>query len=884
MIESSVIKLILIVALNMCFVWVWMKKESLRSFMPFKIIRKLEEKVSFKKIKKLISFIGNINIFWILNISYFLLIKFFEKELNLILGFSEGTTKDLIIESNILKSSYIYANSLGGVTKFLFDSGNFIGLFIGVTALMIPIYLYIIGFKSKSKRQLLLMLTKKGDMFYISFFIYIMLFFKIEKIFLVGAIGYLIFLLMEAVKWIMKIENSLYSFEGLDKLLKLQEEEEIVELYNATLNELYQGVKDNDASATDENKKLLLLLLRNNVISLKHTKSLIGLLYDLYDVAIKNQDDDVFRKISYLHIKIADYYYKNDDKEKFNRAFYGVTKVYDYYYKDGTDKFASKVIFGLDFDVLGLWKIYKENFEEGIKWYSQIFKVIVEGIKKSVKNDDFYFFEQFIRLIKYQFKYKKGLKKDYKLLETSIYFGALLYLREEKSKRENNRIQYKKIHKYIKYIEKILLKNSLIDLIELYEFIEEKEIATELDWENYFVPKFEIIGVTIWDGRETGEIKKLFFELLAKGSQFKRNEKILSDDEHLRRYFKNKNMKGIEKSIERVNNFKVKASGLLNDLENNKDKINITEESYKDVKGLLIEFEKDTEQKKKEKIIESEISLDKIKTMKEILKNILSTSRIVKMLNKFDKYLYKKEESPIESVGIIRYMEKEFFTEIYLGDRIEFIIEPLGKDQNERIERIIVNSLDKKSIKSGEKIEKTLEKIKGKPWVILTGIYIGDFFYDKKGSVKENIIIKSDLDEKYFEKYGEILEGIYKYNGVESPIYNLDSDKEGIYILDSNDIEGFIHYDSNDENEYDKNILKKFDDNVGYAYLKIIDTKDIIEVKGEEEVLKYRFLKGNGTPEEKLEKFRQRILISFVQKGELKLKEDAKVYKVEFNG
>ena len=102
MIESSIIKLGLIVALNICFVWVWVKKESFRSIMPFEFIRKLEEKLFFKRIKKLIYFIGRINIFWILNVSYWAFIKFFEKDLNLILGFFEETTKNVMFQTNVL--------------------------------------------------------------------------------------------------------------------------------------------------------------------------------------------------------------------------------------------------------------------------------------------------------------------------------------------------------------------------------------------------------------------------------------------------------------------------------------------------------------------------------------------------------------------------------------------------------------------------------------------------------------------------------------------------------------------------------------------------------------------------------------------------------------
>ena len=916
MIESSIIKLVLIVILNMCFVWVWVKKENLRRNMPFKIIRKLEEKVSFKKIKKLISFIGNINIFWILNISYFLLIKFFEKELNLILGFSEGATKDLMIESNILKSSYIYANSLGGVTKFIFDSGNFIGLFIGVTALMIPIYLYIIGFKSKSKRQLLLMLTKKGDMFYISFFIYIMLFFKVEKLFLVGAIGYLIFLLMEAVKWIMRIENSLYSFKGLGKILKFQVEDEIIELYNATLNELYQGVKDNDTSATDENKKLLLLLLRENIIKIKNTKykvntkNLIGTLYDIYDVAIKNQDDDVFGEISYAHIKIADYYLKNGDQDRFCSALMVMTKKYDYYHKDGTDKFESVVVSGFISNCFGILKTYKENIEEGIEWYSQIFKAINEGVKKAFENNDFYFFKQFIYLIGHQFEYKDDLKRDYKLLEKSVYFGVLMYLKEEKRKLENNEDGLKKMDEYIEFMKKEMLKNiDLIDLIELYVFIgeeiygyNEQSMNDRLDWDGYFRIKPELIRIKFQEVRGEDEKIKLFFGLLG-GIEFEEwEENKLLDEKELQEYIKDKldseesfnhNKKQENKEVEieqimkRIATFREKASWLLNDLKKykSKEKIVFLEENYKKVEDLLIKFKNNVEQKEKEKIRGLEVSLDKIEIMKEVLENILSNSKVIKMLNKFGKYKdrTKSEENlfKIELFGINRYMEKEYFVKIGNEGGTKAIAKSFGQAQNRLIEQIIVNKLEMEKQEIGS-IEKALNSIKGKPWIILTRIDMFSFFYAKNDSTIGKILVDSDLKGEESEKYGEILEGMYKYKGTKIPIYNFSSDKKGIYILDSEDIEGFFHYDPREKIEEKKNIGKEF--NIDYARLKITDTKDIIATDGKENVLKYEFLRGDETPEEKLEKFRQRVLVSFVQKGELKLRKDALVYKVEFNG
>lgn len=884
MIESSVIKLILIVALNICFVWVWVKKENLRSVMPFEIIRKLEEKVCLKKVKKLISFIGNISMFWVLNISYLVLIKFFEKELNLILGFPEGITKDAISQTNVLKSNYIYANSLDEITKFIFDTGNMPTLFVGVTALMIPIYLYIIGFKSKSKRQLLLMLTKKGDMFYISFYIYVMLFFKVEKIFLIGAIGYLIFLLMEAVKWIMKIENSLYSFEGLDKILESQEEEEIIELYNATLNELYQGVKDSNVSLTHENKELLVKMLRNNELEVKvDSRKLLKSLYDIYDVAIKNQDDDIFRKISYIHIHIAQYYLRIQADEIFYWALYGMGQVYDYHYKNGTDKFALDVVSGFQYDSFGLYEKYREDFQEGKLWYAQKYRAIIEGIKRTVENDDLYFFKEFIYLIGQEFEYKENLKRDYKLLEKSVYFGVLLYLKEEKRKSKGDKNLVEKINKFVEFIEKRLLKETdLIDLIELYEFIDDEKINEILCWDEYSRPKMNPVKNKAYVRGVLEKESKRFLELLGKIGNFQQYKNALSKDEHLKQYFRGECDEDREKSINRINKFKENASGLLNDLKEYRDKIDITKENYKEIEGLLIEFKKGIEQKEKEKIRGAEISLDKINIFKEELERILSESKIIKWLKNLEKYKKSIEKEKGKIRYFAQYEQKEDFVELRDKGGIKAIAEYYGKGQNKGIEQIMIDKLNLIAEDSGC-IENALKNIKGEPWIILTGIGIRSFFYEKSGGDRENIVLHFDLDKGYLEKYGEILQGIYKYKGTEIPIYNFKSDKKGVYILGSNDIKEFIHYNPNFEIKDSKGVEKKIDIIVEYASLKITDTTKILE-KREEEVLKYEWVQELDSDEEKIKHFKELVLIEFNQKGELKLKEDAVVYKVEFNG
>lgn len=190
MIESSIIKLILIVILNICFVWVWVKKKNLRSVMPFEIIRKLE-KISFlKKIKKLISFIGNISMFWVLNISYVIVTaKVFEKILNITLGFSYGLKYiEKSIETPFFRVDYFDVKTLDEIAGFILDTDSLIVLFIGLTGMLVAIYIYAVSIDNKLKKFMLLTLLGKEELFYLSFYIVILFLFGSKSIFLVGPI------------------------------------------------------------------------------------------------------------------------------------------------------------------------------------------------------------------------------------------------------------------------------------------------------------------------------------------------------------------------------------------------------------------------------------------------------------------------------------------------------------------------------------------------------------------------------------------------------------------------------------------------------------------------------------------------------------------------
>lgn len=900
MIGSSVIKLILIIVLNMCFVWVWVKKENLRSIVPFKIIRRLEGKGFLKKIKKLISFIGNINMFWILNILYVIVIaKAFEKILDITLGFSYGLKYiERSIETPFFKVDYFGVKTLDEIGKFFFDSGNFITLFIGLTGMLVAIYIYAVSVDNKLKKFMLLTLLGKEELFYLSFYIVILFIFGSESIFLLGPIGYLIYRLVKSVYWIIKVNSESSYKEVFEKVMEnIFTENEQIDLYIGVKKQLYKMVKMEELQEIEEyryyfNKFLDVYKDKITYVDtdIKYGK-IIKFLYDLYEIVYEKKDDRIFQEINYLHIKLAEYYHKNNDKENFYRSLLGMTKVYDYYYRDKTDKFELRVIDAFRFDYLGIWKKYKENSKEGIEWYSQMFKAITEGIKKSVINEDFYFFQQFIYLIGHQFKHKKEIKKDYKLLEKSVYFGILLYLREEKRKLKNNKERIKKVDEYIKFIEVIILNNTdLIDLIELYEFIGEEiygwneEYRDRLNWDKYYERR-NLVRVSFDPVRTDGEKNNLFFELLGKVRSFKVDKKRLLEDEYLERHFKRETDEDRGKLIKRINKFKKNVGYLLGSFQNYKENTVIKEKNCNEIEILFKELVGKNKQERDESIREAKISKSKIELTKTILNGIMKKSSVIKMLKGFNKYKLRLEEKngEIHCLGVNEYVQKEFFTKVDKGNGIKFIVEPLGEAQNEGIEKIIVNSLDHRSIESGEDIEQILEKTKGKPWIILTGIDMFSFFYEESGEERKNIILSYDLGKEYFERYGEILEGIYKYKGIEIPIYNLNSDKEGVYILDSNDIKEFVHYDPNFKLQDSEGVEKEIDTIIGYASLKITDTKKILE-KRKEEVLKYEWFQEYKTDEEKIKHFKELILVSFNQKGELKLKKDAVVYKVEFNG
>lgn len=616
-------------------------------------------------------------------------------------------------------------------------------------------------------------------------------------------------------------------------------------------------------------------------------------LYDIYDVAIKNQDDDIFHKISHLYIFIAQYYLKNNDKKNFYRALYGVTKVYGYYYKNGTDKFAFSVVSGFKYDQFYLWKNYEENFEKLTSWYCEIYKAITESIKKSIKNNDFSFFKEFIYLIGHEFKYKDNMKRDYKLFEKTIYFGVLLYLKEEKRKREDDRTQHKKIHKFIEFVEKeILINISLIDLIELYQFIKTEDMFYKLDWEDYFNPKIEIVRVTNHSGRQEKKIDELFFELLGKVKLFEKDKKKLLNGEYLKIYyrigyssFSRITEEEKEILIERIEGFKENAEDLLFELKGNES----DKKKYNEIKDLLTKMTNDFNIKKREWIKKEPLLKEKYNLFRDGIKEVLEDSEVIEIFKKLNKY---KKTNKSNKKGIEFYLEKlkskEYFIKLGKKDEKTFIDGRFGKSLNVEeekikefarsrgkilngeVKKIIVENLEDNAISVND-LDTTINSMTGNPWIVITGM--GERYYQY--SMNKNISYSNDLEKKDYEKYGKILEAVYKGEEKEIPIYKFRGiqSKEtgkyisGIYIFDSNEIENFYHYLSGDDE-----MKSDFEDKVSYANLKLIDTKNLPKEKKEEILSKYEMSE---------EELYQNVWIILSQKGELRLKDDAVVYKIE---
>lgn len=215
--------------------------------------------------------------------------------------------------------------------------------------------------------------------------------------------------------------------------------------------------------------------------------------------------------------------------------------------------------------------------------------------------------------------------------------------------------------------KEILGDMDLIDLIELYEFISGEMIGNRkmLNWESYFEPDMELVRTTAYIGRLDGEKNELFLQLLGKINFSKDDEDALYDKEQFKDCLEMSNSfdMGIEfdfeKSFKRIEKFKGRASLLLNDLENSKDKINITAESYQKIKKLLEGLAKKNKQIEKEELREVEISQFKINDMKRILKAVFKDSKIIKLFKMINKYKLSKEESEEKCIGINKYYGKK---------------------------------------------------------------------------------------------------------------------------------------------------------------------------------------------------------------------------------
>lgn len=757
---------------------------------------------------------------------------------------------------------------LDSIIKLFRNTDYFINIFIGTIAFITAIYIYILSVESPTKKHILNYLSKQGEMFFLSFTLISMYLFKGDSLFLFGGVLYLIYLLFTVVKWIVRLNSKTYINDNFKDILlefrgeRREENTDVRDLYLETREELYEGVLESNYYTVKRNYDYLVCEFREFPEELvgdieESRYEIISYMYKLYSAIFRERNDEIFQATCYLHYQLADIFYQRRDYENFDYALQLTEKTYEYYKESENKELAWNVLNWMEGTLSNFYREYKEEFEEGLKWYASCFRVVTNLLIKETKVNeaDDYFYEQLLRLVKSltKYEYPRGDRNIEKvvLLETSVLLGVFMIFTKKK-KDIGNKITIIKNE-----IENTLSALDILGcykLMALYNFVKENRIVRQLKWEEYFRPEMNIVGGTSWSSSSDLNLDECFVELLSESNLKLMDSNAKSNyDDSL-----GTSLKEVEDS------FQKKAGTLLRIL----DTSNLNNEQKKKVKDFLEKLKVQEEKTYRDDVIDSDLSKEKLNNVKLILKEELGKNRLIKFLKKRNKYIEKFEDTNEKAhhYGINKLYPKDWFIEPIreVGIVYNHIIKQMGNSQNKRLESLFISELDKLVTEDTilKSLDIALNNIKnGTPAIFFSGIFYSPILFKDM----DNFIGKASIEEKDSEIYAGLLEGYYRYNGKKIPIFFLSGNSQAVYAFDLDKLEGLIHYGCQSKGE-DLDRLE-------YSFIRIRDMKNVLV----NEEYRKQFIKDDDEMKEK--ELKSNVWFELYQEVELKFN-TTKVYKI----
>lgn len=794
----------------------------------------------------------------------------FFKLLNNSIKFSKaGKTVFIVINVGILIFiiflSYKFKNILEGLSD-IFINGNWVSIIVGLTALIIPLVIQIWSEPDKLKKNILTTVFNIDNYMYISIIILFISFFKVSPIFLVGFFVCIIFWVHQILKLQNKLKKILYYPEEFDDILNTLEwrdkKAELPIFYKKLEKLLFNKVKNKEIDFLGN----YIYFWRKtfeftyNYMEFEEKEEIIVFIYDIYKLFNTLESETIFIRCSYLHIDLAGVALQNKEMGIFRNSLCSMSLLYEYYIKNEKKEELKKcVVDGMRYNICiqNIIKEFRENLEVGIKWCGCFYISINNCIIQTIENKDEDFFCEFLKLINSSSIFEKNNPKEYVLLRYSNYFGLLLMIKILYEKKIEEPFIDGLKNKILEEICKISyeeLDRGIEGIGDVYLFIKKYKVDELLKWEEYFVPKLDIIYPTVYSSNKSEKIDELFLELL----YFEKDILKIPRQEDI----------FIKKMIDKSNKNLISIYRFLELIK----KVDI-DDKKEFLKNLFEKIMKIIEELEKEEIRKQNVSLKKVNEIMEKIKLGLEDVEINKIFPLVIKYKEIDSKENISVVGVNIFYDKREFIEI---DDIIIGGDPFGK-MVKAIEKRLKSSIIEKILKKSEKNKiDSLENInKENSIVIVSGIGKSKFLREN-----EHIKNKRVFNENEKEKYGDYVEELY--NGM--PIYFFPGEIKGTFILEGKFIQEIKFFKKENDEIFTEEEIKKYIDigDIGLQ-LEIESFEKFYEKKTEEikkKLLELDFLKKFNEREEKLKYLKGRVLFKLYQEYEIIINEEKKVYQL----
>lgn len=521
---------------------------------------------------------------------------------------------------------------------------------------------------------------------------------------------------------------------------------------------------------------------------------LIEIIANSYEMAIISSNTNLFRAVYYLPVKVANKAYEIDELNTFEYSIYFMPKIYDFYFKTKDVYFELRTVEGLKHIMYMISSDYEKSKN---KYYLNTYllstlKIIQTLVIKSITNKDLRFYKEFLALLIEWFEHKPNKDKNTDLIIKSSYLGVFLYLLSIKAEDD--------VEVFNEYFDELkeYLDFSFEELMEVFKYIKGNSIISKFEWDEWFIPKAELVKVKFYRD-DTSTYLNIVFNLLSiisRGSYDRAKDYVIFETYKIDEY-----LKIVE---DKIIPFQEKWNLIF------PNKISI--ERIEEYKAFLEECKKLKIEKEKEETTLSHLSLEKIEKIKTKFKSKLKESKFLKFLNNSGKYNYYSDQNGenVNSFGINRIENKNYFI-----NNASFYSESLGEIYGRTHIKILqykfIEALDKNSVKRKIKsLNSVLNKFEGIGDIIMFASNISDYDIEEQTNTseqnKEPKFIprwKLKSEEKTLQEFfkEDLFIGMYRYKDVEIPVYRVYGGTEALYLLSYDKIDSLNHYNPKKDDE-----------------------------------------------------------------------------------